>query len=380
MPTVPSACVPVSSFDDEGRVGLPIRVSEVISDYGHSSPTPDPELDDVVLVQTASAVSTVRNAFGSFEQCIRQSLLQTSSNQPPAHINTRPMSDGRSNKPRLNLSDIQLHSPSSIVGTPFDVSPRFEYPFPSEGSLSSDNLFFSPSATNSLMSPLSFYESLSSISSAPSLPLATVPRAREPRPHPSTHPKLQHRDPPVPPSLAAKKRWSTGPPQTHGRPRGASAGTDSELVERPKLERMISTERKSLEWRRDSGTFVDEPESLESPSKGQQSPGERRRATLHRSMSDMTVVQQVPSTSMLDAIDALGKAALSTPGLTFTHDESPLGSTALAYETTETRGSSSAGLEPPSAQLGPSSITTSNDIEAHQDALSNKTQAVAAGS
>lgn len=44
-------------------------------------------------------------------------------------------------KPHLSLANLSLHSPSSIVGTPFDVEPRFEYPFPpSSGGTDGDSI------------------------------------------------------------------------------------------------------------------------------------------------------------------------------------------------------------------------------------------------
>lgn len=105
-------------------------------------------------------------------------------------------------KPRLDLSDLSLHSPSSILGTPFDVSPRFEYPFPPSGSgaepdipMSSFNLITSP-----FLAP---FPSVFLPTFPSSLPFSR-PEARSQSP---THPKLQPRDPPVPPTLA-KKRWS----------------------------------------------------------------------------------------------------------------------------------------------------------------------------
>ncbi|KAI0342942.1 hypothetical protein BDW22DRAFT_169568 [Trametopsis cervina] len=110
-------------------------------------------------------------------------------------------------KPLICLSDLSLHSPSAIVGTPFDVSPRFEYPFP-EDSSSSDSSIFGPSPfIPSYHSPVTFH---------PSIPTN--------RSYSPTHPKHTLRDPPVPPGLA-KKRWSVGisMPLRHSRKRSRSA-------------------------------------------------------------------------------------------------------------------------------------------------------------
>lgn len=104
-------------------------------------------------------------------------------------------------KPRLDLSDLSLHSPSSILGTPFDVSPRFEYPFPpSSTSAESDAPWTS---LNVITSPFMTYSSAFLPTLPPSLPISRP----EARCHSPTHSKLQPRDVPIPPTLV-KKRWS----------------------------------------------------------------------------------------------------------------------------------------------------------------------------
>lgn len=114
-------------------------------------------------------------------------------------------------KPHLSLANLSLHSPSSIVGTPFDVEPRFEYPFPpSSGGTDGDSISRHGSMHLSpTFSPVTFAPS--------SLPLSRG----EVR---TVSLKLQARDPPVPPGLAKKKRntMELSKP-THTRKRSHSA-------------------------------------------------------------------------------------------------------------------------------------------------------------
>ena len=113
----------------------------------------------------------------------------------------------RAIKPRLSLTSLSLHSPSSIVGTPFDVSPRFEYPFPpSDGNVEPEM----PAVPSFMPFTSPFAMALSATFGPPSIPPPSLPPSisrGEARSHSPTHPKLQPRDPPVPPTLA-KKRWS----------------------------------------------------------------------------------------------------------------------------------------------------------------------------
>lgn len=128
--------------------------------------------------------------------------------------------------PRLNLTDLSLHSPSSIVGTPFDVSsPRYEYPFPTP-----DAQEYEPTLGAALLGN----------NSHPFVVAATQPPpllSHPERAFVATHPRHFLRDPPVPPSLVAKKRKSTGntiisPPLPRRRTRSSSiaaAGGDRDL-------------------------------------------------------------------------------------------------------------------------------------------------------
>ncbi len=151
-------------------------------------------------------------------------------------------------KPRLSLSDLSLHSPSSILGTPFDVSPRFEYPFPISSHSGEQELML-PSSLSSVSSPLTAFTS--------SLGYAS---RREVHSYSPTHPKLLPRDPPVPPGLA-KKRWSVNticPPPPH-RHRSLSlkapqeAGKMPGLSSSPPKEPGIQSRRSSREARKSWG-------------------------------------------------------------------------------------------------------------------------------
>jgi len=57
-----------------------------------------------------------------------------------------------SNGVTLPLTNIKLHSPSAILGTPLDPSSRFEYPFPSPQIeyQPRNSLFHTPHSSNSL--------------------------------------------------------------------------------------------------------------------------------------------------------------------------------------------------------------------------------------
>ncbi|KAI0073867.1 hypothetical protein K474DRAFT_128816 [Panus rudis PR-1116 ss-1] len=144
-------------------------------------------------------------------------------------------------KPRISLEGLNLHSPSSILGTPFDVSsPRFEYPFP-PGGVESDQV---PSIT-SPVSSMSSGSSMSPIqmmtgffpSTAPSMAMPIpVPQRHSHRNENSraffpTHNKHITKDPPMPPGLA-KRRLAAG----------NSVAAQSPRIDSP---RSISEERKA---------------------------------------------------------------------------------------------------------------------------------------
>jgi hypothetical protein len=156
----------------------------------------------------------------------------------------------------LNISDIVLHSPSNIIGTPFATdSAPYEYPFPDNAKATDGGENFRP--TSSVASPslpsLSSRLSLSmSSSSSPHLSsLSTTPPSMSsppdiPQRYSPTHPKLRTGNPPVPPALVKKRqRWSlnllrrrsststSAASGTSFSPEAASDGTASERVTYP---------------------------------------------------------------------------------------------------------------------------------------------------
>ncbi|KAK2462971.1 hypothetical protein APHAL10511_005023 [Amanita phalloides] len=114
------------------------------------------------------------------------------------------------------MTDLALHSPSPIVGTPFATSARFEYPFPdcsaSSSSLAASLASSSSSPGSHSSCPLNFPISLPpsvhfhrpfAFVSQPSLSSAAT------NSHSPTHPKLRLQNPPVPPTLIKKRiRWN----------------------------------------------------------------------------------------------------------------------------------------------------------------------------
>ncbi|EJF64734.1 hypothetical protein DICSQDRAFT_159789 [Dichomitus squalens LYAD-421 SS1] len=180
MPTVPSTCVPVNALDS---VVIP-EAGLLPPDEVTSGPTPDPETDDVMLVQTDDGM-----------------ILEASPSQCPPQTIAKPH--------RIELGSLILHSPSSIVGTPFDSSPRFEYPFPPAGDVIDQLEPLVPSFHILSPSFASFPPPTPSL--PPPLPLSFPPSATpaaKPRPQSRcfspTHLKLNAREPPVPPGLRHK--------------------------------------------------------------------------------------------------------------------------------------------------------------------------------
>ncbi|KAG7444756.1 uncharacterized protein BT62DRAFT_933806 [Guyanagaster necrorhizus] len=100
----------------------------------------------------------------------------------------------------LGPTELRLHSPSEIIGTPFDIeSPRFEYPFPEPSSSPAEPL-------NCLASAASSISSLQS-------PLNHITAIHLPQPDiPSFVPvrtKVRTETIPIPPGLVEKRhRWS----------------------------------------------------------------------------------------------------------------------------------------------------------------------------
>ncbi|KDQ59085.1 hypothetical protein JAAARDRAFT_33815 [Jaapia argillacea MUCL 33604] len=129
MPTVPS--VPVSLFSSRdivvpNPVPPPDGNLRVRTDSDRmSGPTPDPEMDDEILIPVMNGSATSDNQ-----------------KHAPSHRTSFP--------PRRlpSLTNLVLHSPSSILGTPLDPTARFEYPFPI------------PTETLSADADFSFYHSM----------------------------------------------------------------------------------------------------------------------------------------------------------------------------------------------------------------------------
>ncbi|KAJ3712156.1 hypothetical protein C8R42DRAFT_320366 [Lentinula raphanica] len=101
------------------------------------------------------------------------------------------------------LSDLSLHSPSNIVGTPFTVnSAPYEYPFPPNAHSLPDSHFPPLTPPSLLSASLSLSGPTVALSSSP-------PFGPDARSYSPTHPKMRQVDPPVPPGLAKKRqRWS----------------------------------------------------------------------------------------------------------------------------------------------------------------------------
>ncbi|EIN04014.1 hypothetical protein PUNSTDRAFT_47797 [Punctularia strigosozonata HHB-11173 SS5] len=166
MPTVPP--VPVAPSPQPIEL-LANATPDILPDDGddRNDPTPDPETDDVVMMPAITGESTAISISG------------------------RRRTDFVDASDESKLSSIKFHSPSSILGTPFESESRFEYPFPSSdgASTSSDSTVVSPlsdrmewatpaSSTNLPSPPITL--------GLPALPALTASPAphRVPMPHP----------------------------------------------------------------------------------------------------------------------------------------------------------------------------------------------------
>ncbi|KAJ3479577.1 hypothetical protein NLI96_g8967 [Meripilus lineatus] len=207
MPTVPPTCRCLTSLGQEG-IYIPGVNDQMDIPTVSVGPTPDPELDDVVLVSVVTG-----DGIGAITS---ESSLIKGAGVPACT---------KSDKPHLSLDDLSLHSPSSVLGTPFDASPKFEYPFPE--SIPDQQSGSSPSRRDPSI-PAAYPIPISLLTASPiTLPASPI---FEPRALVAMHPKLHTRDPPVPPSLS-KKIW----PNTvnaPGRPRSRtkSASIDATLL------------------------------------------------------------------------------------------------------------------------------------------------------
>ncbi|OSX58807.1 hypothetical protein POSPLADRAFT_1075734 [Postia placenta MAD-698-R-SB12] len=182
MPTVPPSFL---SLDDDDPLSGPAPFFRPAAHFAlpsASAPTPDPDLDHIVLVPPDQ-----HNAVSAASPC--PPSLSASASITPA----RPR-----DKPRLSLAGLALHSPSPIVGTPFELSPRFEYPFPASASAHGDPYPYAAPA-------FAASASLPNLGALPGPRAGTDAKGLSPA-HPKLRVRLRDREPPVPPSLARKRR------------------------------------------------------------------------------------------------------------------------------------------------------------------------------
>ncbi|KAJ3486851.1 hypothetical protein NLI96_g3965 [Meripilus lineatus] len=228
MPTVPPTCRCLTSLKQEG-IYLPGVNDQMDIPNVSVGPTPDPELDDIVLVSVVTgdgigAITSVSTAVFDDQAFPDHSLVLSQQGLslmqgPGVSARTKP------EKPHLSIDDLSLHSPSSVLGTPFDASPKFEYPFPESfpdqqsGSAASHRDPSIPSTVSAFPIPLSFLTT-----SPVNLPASPV---FEPRALVAVHPKLQTKDSPVPPSLSNKIWPNTVNAPGRPRSRTKSASIDA---------------------------------------------------------------------------------------------------------------------------------------------------------
>ncbi|TFK94080.1 hypothetical protein K466DRAFT_572133 [Polyporus arcularius HHB13444] len=241
MPTVPSSCVPVAS-----HVSDPLSAPDYLASDDHSSgPTPDPDTDDCVLIP-----ADVGNA-------VSQHSIESTPPQPIV-------------RPRIELDTLVLHSPSSIVGTPFDPSPRFEYPFPAPGCPPQLGNDYDPMCQGSMFSSSSHaaYPSVPPLAAPVNVPSVIYGGAIpskvkvDVRGFSPTHIKLNPRDPPVPPRLAKRRLHRNGavdpaaassPDALLARPRGESLSDLSDKLAQ------LAVERPGLDDSAESGRAIQVP-------------------------------------------------------------------------------------------------------------------------
>lgn len=108
--------------------------------------------------------------------------------------------------PPLDLvHNIPLRSPTLIMGTPFDVTVNYEYPFP---------LDHPPSTVPTISSPTMQLPSASSQHLLSSSLPPHVAKSISPPPisgsysHSLTHPKMQSPEPPIPPGIITRRQMS----------------------------------------------------------------------------------------------------------------------------------------------------------------------------
>ncbi|KAH9481798.1 hypothetical protein JR316_0006325 [Psilocybe cubensis] len=217
MATLESAHVPESDLD----AAVDGKELQMAGD-GKELPTVEPNVIDTVPSDSVNSEKLKSDIVLDPEPSV-------ASPSPPASARSSP---GRlSIMPGLtDLSDLILHSPSQIVGTPYVTnSTRFEYPFPDTSSSPASG---SPPMTSVFPSPVPSGSSFPAISASPSSSQISSQTLSYPLSSPdaptynSAHPKLKaSANPPIPPSLAKKRtRWSLN---LMGRRKSSSAGSQS---------------------------------------------------------------------------------------------------------------------------------------------------------
>jgi len=104
------------------------------------------------------------------------------------------------------VHNIPLHSPTPIVGTPFDVKANYEYPFPA------NHDHHPSSSVPTIPSPILTSRPPSASSLLSGSPPPHILKSTSPPPvsasytYSHTHPKMRSREPPVPPGLITKRR------------------------------------------------------------------------------------------------------------------------------------------------------------------------------
>lgn len=150
------------------------------------------------------------------------------------------------------LRNIPLHSPTPIVGTPFDLRKNFEYPFPPDHAphpCEPDRALTLPAhPSNVSVHAVHTTHPLPTPAAAPRAPLARTnghasartpasphthtngagsPGLSPPALHTHSHPKMRTREPPVPPGLITKRRRVSEMEAGRGLARSPSTSTAS---------------------------------------------------------------------------------------------------------------------------------------------------------
>ncbi|PPQ79105.1 hypothetical protein CVT25_002898 [Psilocybe cyanescens] len=226
---VPLEMIPASESPEEPALDAK---APVLDGDGKDEPTVEPNVIDTVFSESVNSDKLKSDD---------PDELDSPATSPPPSEPPSPLETSRSSPRRIltmpglaDLSDIILHSPSQIVGTPYAInSTRFEYPFPDTVSTHSSGSPPTSSPMNSVLSPpVASGSSFPVISTSASSSQISSPTFFYPisssniSSYNSAHPKLRTQtNPPIPPSLARKRtRWSLN---LIGRRKSSSAGSQS---------------------------------------------------------------------------------------------------------------------------------------------------------